>query len=423
MYQASKQYFGPLAKYILDGDRFLYNEAYLQCFDASREEEKLRGLVFEQAAALRKNPISAAIMQIQEKEYIVLLQYNQEQGFYFLLFLDSQILKPTWHQLENENDTSADEVIESNIQMKRITDLIKRIAPFDATVLLTGESGVGKNRFADMIHSLSERKDAPFVTINCGAIPENLLESELFGYEKGAFTGANQSGKIGLIETANHGTLFLDEIGDLPLPLQVKLLKVIQEKKITRVGGLQEKDIDFRLIAATNKDISGLVETGAFRKDLFYRLNVISIAIPPLRKRKEDISHFVHHFTEKYNEKYRTSHVFSDRAMGFMETYPWPGNVRELENIVERIILTADEDIITENMLPPNIYSETAMNKYKVGSKTLKEILQNVEEQILLETYEKYGTTTKVAEILGISQSSVSIKLNKYANKNKRQGE
>ena len=300
-----------------------------------------------------------------------------------------------------------------------MTDIIERIAPVDATVLLTGESGVGKNCFADMIHSLSERRNAPFIVINCGAIPENLLESELFGYEKGAFTGASRNGKVGLIETADHGTLFLDEIADLPLQMQVKLLKVIQEKKITRLGGIQERNVDFRLIAATNKDIAGLVKSGGFRKDLFYRLNVISITIPPIRKRKADISHFVDYFTAKYSQKYKKCHIFSSEAIERMEKYAWPGNVRELENVVEGVILTADNYVITEDMLPPDIYYETAMEKYHAEGKTLKQILEGVEKQSLLEAYEKYGTTTRVAEVLGISQASVSIKLNKYSEKKK----
>ncbi|MDR2089789.1 MAG: sigma 54-interacting transcriptional regulator [Clostridiales Family XIII bacterium] len=308
-------------------------------------------------------------------------------------------------------------IIGADPEIKRITDTILRIAPFDATVLLMGESGVGKNLFAGMLHSFNKRKDFPFVTIDCGAIPENLLESELFGYEGGAFTGASRKGKAGLIETADRGTLFLDEISDLPLPLQAKLLKVIQEKKVTRVGGIQEKSVDFRLIAATNEDIPGLVERGDFRRDLFYRLNVISITIPPIRKRKGDIPRFIDHFAAKYNEKYGKNLVFSDGAVERMKRYPWPGNVRELENTVEGLILIADDSVVTEDMLPASMYAETAMEKYHGEGKTLKQILESVEKEILLEAYEELGATTKVAKALGISQASVSLKLNKYKNR------
>ena len=302
-----------------------------------------------------------------------------------------------------------DLIIGSDPRILRIIEIIHRIAPFDTTVLLTGESGVGKNRYADMIHSLSLRRQEPYVAINCGAIPENLLESELFGYEKGAFTGANLNGKNGLIEMAHCGTLFLDEIGDLPLHMQVKLLKVIQERRITRIGGTKEKEIDFRLIAASNKDIPALVEAGTFRKDLFYRLNVIPITIPPLREREDDIVQFVNYFTARYNEKYKKNHVFSDQAIELLKTYPWPGNVRELENVVERVILTADNYVITEDMLPTSFHFDTVNE-----NKTLKEILEDMEKKVILETYKKYGTTTKVADILGISQASVSLKLKKY---------
>lgn len=305
----------------------------------------------------------------------------------------------------------------SSPQIRRIERTIQKIAPFDATVLLTGESGVGKNRFAGMIHGFSERREAPLIVINCGAIPENLLESELFGYEKGAFTGANLRGKAGLIETAHRGTLFLDEIGDLPLSMQVKLLKVIQEKKITRVGGISEKDVDFRLIAATNKDLLSLVESGGFRKDLFYRLNVVSITIPPIRKRREDIPDLIHYFAARYNEKYGKDHSFSETAVERMKRYPWPGNVRELENVVEGAILIADHPVITEDMLPPDIRSETAAERYDTEGRTLKQILEGVEREIVLEAYERYGTTIKTAEALGISQASVSLKLNKYRGK------
>jgi len=300
-------------------------------------------------------------------------------------------------------------IIGSDPRILRIIEIIHRIAPFDTTVLLTGESGVGKNCYADMIHSLSLRRQEPYVAINCGAIPENLLESELFGYEKGAFTGAKLNGKNGLIETAHRGTLFLDEIGDLPLHMQVKLLKVIQERRITRIGGTKEKEIDFRLIAASNRDIPALVETGTFRKDLFYRLNVIPITIPPLRERTDDIVQFVNYFTVKYNEKYNKSHVFSDQAIELLKTYSWPGNVRELENVVERVILTADSYVITKDMLPTNFHFDPIND-----NKTLKEILEDMEKKVILETYKKYGTTTKAADVLGISQASVSLKLKKY---------
>lgn len=322
-------------------------------------------------------------------------------------------------QLRQEHEQKS-KIIGNSPVMKKVLGMVEKIAKFDATVLLTGESGVGKTLFAEAIHTLSQRKDQPFISINCGAIPENLLESELFGYEKGAFTGANQDGKAGLIELAHKGVLFLDEVGDLPLHMQVKLLKVIQDKKVIRVGGVKEKQVDFRLVAASNRDMAKLIEEGKFREDLYYRLNVISIHIPPLRERKEDIFYLITHFVKKYNEIYKVNHAFSNKAMDYLEAYPWPGNTRELENVVERMIITADDFLITEDMLPQVIFSKGPIEKYDIKDKTLKEILEDIERQVIIKCYKEYKTTTQVAKVLGISQPSASLKLNKYKNEEDR---
>lgn len=312
------------------------------------------------------------------------------------------------------------QIIGESPEMRRISQTAIRIAKFDATVLLTGESGVGKSMFADIIHRNSKRADGPFISLNCGAIPDNLLESELFGYEKGAFTGAGREGKPGLVELADHGTLFLDEIGDLPMHMQVKLLKMIQEKKVTRIGGIEERIIDFRLIAATNKDIEKLIEEKLFREDLYYRLNVISLVIPPLRQRREDLFPLIAYFTSKFNDQYGISHSFSSRAIDYLESYRWPGNIRELENVVERTVLTAEEYTISEENLPYCIYSGDQRENPSDRSQTLKEILDGVEKQVIINCFHEYHTTTKMAEVLGISQSSASVKLNKYLDKSER---
>lgn len=314
-------------------------------------------------------------------------------------------------RLEREKNV---QIIGESAEMRRISQTAVRIAKFDATVLLTGESGVGKSMFADIIHRSSKRASGPFIAINCGAIPENLLESELFGYEKGAFTGAGREGKPGLVELADGGTLFLDEIGDLPMHMQVKLLKMIQDKKVTRVGGVDERTIDFRLIAATNKEIETLIEQKLFREDLYYRLNVISLVIPPLRDRRDDIFHLITHFTNKFNQQYGISHAFSSKAIDYLESYRWPGNIRELENVVERTLLTTEEYTITEENLPYSIYSGNAEQNMVPGEQTLKQILESVEKQVILNCYKQYHTTTKMADALGISQSSASVKLAKY---------
>lgn len=305
-------------------------------------------------------------------------------------------------------------IIGNSNETKKMIGMMEKIAKFDANVLLTGESGVGKTLFAEVIHYASKRQKFPFVTINCGAIPENLLESELFGYEKGAFTGASQEGKVGMIELADKGVLFLDEIGDLPLNMQVKLLKVIQDKKVTKVGGTKEKHIDFRLITASNKNMDELVKNNKFREDLYYRINVISINIPPLRDRKEDIFPLVTHYLNQFNKTYKVNHILSNKAVSCLERYDWPGNVRELANIIERLVITSEEYIINEDFLPEHIYTKNLTEKYDIKNKTLKEILENEERKVILESYKENKTTTALAKALGISQPSASLKLKKY---------
>lgn len=316
-------------------------------------------------------------------------------------------------QLREERKENS-KIIGSSTAIRNVIDTIDKVAKFDANVLLTGESGVGKTLFAEAIHSASGRQDAPFITINCGAIPENLLESELFGYEKGAFTGASNEGKPGLIELSHKGVLFLDEIGDLPLHMQVKLLKVIQDKKVTRVGGVKEKQVDFRLIAASNKDILELINQDKFREDLYYRINVISIQIPPLRERPEDVFPLATHFLERFGEKYEVKHILNNTAMSYLEQYSWPGNARELANVIERLVITEEEYVITENNLPTHIYNRKNIPEYDIKDRTLKSILEEVEKDVLIRSYREHGTTMAVAKALGISQPSASVKLSKY---------
>ncbi|MBN7773575.1 sigma-54 interaction domain-containing protein [Clostridium aminobutyricum] len=307
-------------------------------------------------------------------------------------------------------------VIGNSHSIKSIISTVDKISKFDANVLFTGESGVGKTMFAKLMHAQSSRQKGPFIEINCGAIPDSLMESELFGYEKGAFTGANKEGKPGLIELSNNGTLFLDEIGDLPLHMQVKLLKVIQEKKITRVGSVNEKEVDFRLITATNKDLEEMIIQGKFREDLFYRLNVISISIPSLRERKEDIFLLSKYFIEKFNQQYNITRTLSNIAIDYLIEYSWPGNLRELENTIERLVLTSDNYMITEEDLPSAIKLHMFSNPIS-NNKSLKSLLQAVEEKAIIECYKKHGTSIGVAKELGISQPSASIKINKYISK------
>lgn len=312
-------------------------------------------------------------------------------------------------------------VIHCSPKIDRILRDIEKVAKYSSTVLLTGESGVGKEVFAKAIHQVGPRANRPFLKINCGAIPENLLESELFGYEKGAFTGANPKGKIGYFQQADQGILFLDEIGEMPLSLQVKLLRVLQEKEVTPVGGTQPVPVDVQIIAATNKNLEQMVEEGKFREDLFYRLSVIPIHIPPLRERPEDIPPLAYHFLQQWNQKHDRNIQLAPDALNLLEVYPWPGNVRELQNVIERAVITTDEEVITAD----HIYHILKWNKPSVKKKPiitnimpLQEALEEVEEQLVMMAMERYKTTTMAAKMLGISQSSVSRKYQKILRKN-----
>lgn len=305
-------------------------------------------------------------------------------------------------------------------QMQTVMQRVERIARVDSVVLLLGESGVGKDVYANAIHQKSNRRDGPFISVNCGAIPENLLESELFGYEPGAFTGAGNKRKLGLFEVANGGTLFLDEVAELPLALQVKLLHVLQNRTFIRVGGTKPVGIDVRIIAATNKNLSEMAKSGTFREDLYYRLNVVPIEIPPLRARKEDIPTFVLHFLDTFNRKYQCTRQISSEVMSIFLRYDWPGNIREVENLMERLVVIGDMDIIYPCELPQNILSDNVFtDSGEEGEKqlTLDAAIQQFEAQLIQETYKKYKSTKKVAEVLGVDRTTITRKMKKAQEK------
>lgn len=298
-------------------------------------------------------------------------------------------------------------VICNSEPMRKVVDLTIRVANVDSTVLILGDSGVGKEVVARLIHRAGNRSKLPFIRINCGAIPENLLESELFGYEGGAFTGARREGKPGLLELAHKGTLFLDEIAELPLPLQVKLLTAIQERVVTRLGGTKPIQVDLRILAATNRNLYSMVEQGRFRADLYYRLNVIPIVIPPLRKRREDIPFLISHFLQIFNEKHRQTKSIDADTMDILCNYPWPGNVRELENLVERLVVITPGELIGARDLPINVLNQRAGISAQ-GHLSLSE------KEIIEELYHRLQSTRKVAAALGVNQSTVVRKLKKY---------
>ncbi|SKC36174.1 sigma-54 interaction domain-containing protein [Maledivibacter halophilus] len=317
----------------------------------------------------------------------------------------------------DKNPRQRQGIIANSPKMRRVFELVKRVGKFDSTVLILGESGVGKEVVADSVVYYSERSKSPFIKVNCGAIPDNLLESEFFGYEKGAFTGANQKGKIGLFEMANGGTILLDEIAELPLNLQVKILRVLQEKKITRVGGTKPIDLDIRIIAATNKNIEKMVSEGRFREDLFYRLNVVTVPVPPLRERPEDIPALINLFLRKFNKKYNLDKVISTEVIDVFVDYPWPGNVRELVNVIENIVILSQEQQITTQHIPTKIFNglSSENNKVKVdGILPLKKAVDLLEEELIKKALKKYGTTRKAASVLKVDQSTIVRKMKKF---------
>jgi len=319
-------------------------------------------------------------------------------------------------QDEVEDRFQFDNIIGKSKEMREIYAIIRQIAEKNSTVLIHGESGTGKELVARAIHYNSHRKNKSFVAVNCAAIPETLIESELFGHEKGAFTDA-QVRRIGHFELAHQGTLFLDEISELSLPTQAKILRALQERDFVRVGGGKTISVDVRLISATNKNLEELMGRGAFRSDLFYRINVVPLTIPPLRKRKEDIHQLVKHFLEKHAGAGKKK--ITPEAMDVLVAYDWPGNVRELENIIERIVVFSSSDTIGPEELPPSLKTETRVELIKLGVLggriSFEEAEKEFEKDIIIEALKKSNyVQTRAAEILGVSRRILKYKMDKY---------
>lgn len=325
-------------------------------------------------------------------------------------------------RLRQAERTSRDEnqfIAESKI-METIVSTGARVANFSSPILIQGESGVGKDMLARYIHDNSDSaEERPFVQINCSAIPELLLESELFGYEAGAFTGASNKGKIGLLELANQGTLFLDEIGEMPLALQVKMLQVLQTNTMFRVGGTKKITLTTRIIAATNSNLENLMAAGRFRQDLYYRLNVIPITIPPLRERKEDLIPLMLHFLEKNNRKFNLNIRLAPRTIEILSCYSWPGNVRELSNVLENMMIMTDGNVVEEQSVPAHIFQAVKKPLYidtpdYFDSYNLNEIMPVVEREVIRKAIVEFGSLRNVATHLGIDLSTLVRKKRKY---------
>lgn len=318
----------------------------------------------------------------------------------------------------SHNNVSFDDIIGSSKAITEIKDKALKIAASSSTILIEGESGTGKELFAQAIHNESPRSNKPFIAINCSAIPESLLESELFGYEEGAFTGAKHGGKAGKFELANGGTIFLDEIGEMPLYLQSKLLRVLQERTIERIGGIKDLRIDVRVIAATNRDLGEMVSSGEFRADLFYRLNVIPLKIPPLRERNGDIKELLDFFLKKYNNLFSKKFKgFTPEAKKILEEYRWPGNVRELENAIEYACNLENDHYISVDSLPQKLQQVNMLQKEDSLKNKLENGIKEVEKNVFIEAFKLYGTSSeaknKIASVLGMSRATLYRRLGK----------
>lgn len=311
------------------------------------------------------------------------------------------------------------DIILTGSVMKPIINTVNQISKTDVIVLLLGESGTGKTSLARYIHKNSKRDRKPFITINCATISPELLESELFGYVPGAFTGASNKGKAGLVELADGGTLFLDEIGEIPPSLQAKFLQLIQEKTFTPVGAIKEKKVDIRIISATNCDLLRKVEEKTFREDLYYRLNVIQLKIPPLRDRKENLIELIKHYFNKYSAEFNIDKIITKEAINLISCYNFPGNIRELQNIIQKLILTSSNHIITEKNLPKDIFNydfdyNTEDKEDYMLEQNFDTLMESYEKEIISKSYKQYKSSYKVAQHLNISQSRASRLIRKY---------
>lgn len=322
----------------------------------------------------------------------------------------------------SQKQARAVEAVFESPAMQVVKNYLSNVAATDATVLILGETGVGKDVFARYTHSVSERKDKIMLKVDCGGISETLTESEMFGYMPGAFTGASNKGKPGYFELADGGTVFLDEIGELPLSMQTRLLRVLQDGEIMRVGGSRPRKVDVRIIAATNRNLEDCVKEGTFRSDLYYRLNVATVSIPSLRQRPEDIRPLAEHFLTQYTAKYRKTMAFMDVTLDIMSRYEWPGNVRELQNMVHSLVITHRGPLISPRDLPTQLVgnngsTQTYTEEILHGGRPLKDIMAEIERGFLLQAIEAHGSVQKVAQLFQVNRSTIFRKIQQHGEK------
>lgn len=398
--------------------------------DIEREGILYTGSVTDRVIQQKRRINSVATILRMHKEVLVTgnpvfdengdikLVVTNTRDFSELKRLEAQLMYMAEEHQKAQKDTGfasaedASGVTDQSAAMRAVMKLVCSVAPTDATVLITGESGTGKELVANEIVRRSQRSGKPFIKLNCAAIPSALLESELFGYEEGAFTGAKRAGKAGLFEIANGGVILLDEIGDMPMDLQAKLLRVLQSRTMLRIGGSKPVKLDVRVLASTNKDLKEEVQNGRFREDLYYRLNVVPISLPPLRERREEIPALIEYFCQSFSKKYgRTTH-FSDEALLLMQEYHWPGNIRELENLVERMVILCYPHVVAADDVADVLYPEKPVMQSE--RYTLKAQVQAFERQVIVRTLHSAGSMRKAAQILGVDHSTIVKKCRMY---------
>ncbi|PEL13448.1 histidine kinase [Bacillus sp. AFS017336] len=389
----------------------LISKEYWKPLILPRLFKEKKTVIMKQISYVGKEIITTAIPLLNDKQEIELIITSSQDASYKDLYIPDE-------QEINEAEQAAiykNNIITNNKEMSNIVKVCEKVAKVDATVLIQGESGTGKGVIAKYIHQKSNRSKAPFLSLNCATIPEELLESELFGYRDGAFTGATKGGKQGLLELADGGTVFLDEIGDISPKVQAKLLKVIQEFEFMPIGGKQAKKVNIRILSATNRNLYEMVQNKEFREDLYYRLHVVNIKIPPLRERKEDIIPLTYHFLSEFNRKHHLNTIISEEALNTFYNYSWPGNIRQLENMLESLVVTSDGIIKVEDLTDLLIENKKDSSGTEVISDcSLLASLEEVEKNIVINSYTKYRNTRKVAEDLDISQSKAARLVRKY---------
>jgi two-component system response regulator HydG len=371
------------------------------------------GSIERAVEAMKQGAYDYITKPLKRRDIVKVVEKALERGS---LLQENQSLRQRLHELE---ETQV--IVGQSPALRRTLEIVKQAAPTEATVLIQGESGTGKELIARQLHALSHRSQKRFVALNCAAFPETLLDSELFGYEKGAFTGASQT-KPGRFEIAHGGTLFLDEIGELQLNVQVKLLRVLQSRRIERLGGTSSTPIDIRLIAATHRTLSEEIRKGRFREDLFYRLNVIELRVPPLRERPDDIPLLANHFLEKYTKKNRREVLsFERETLDILKAYAWPGNVRQLENVVERAVVLTTSETIKPSDLPPEIHqSNTDGNYFVIPFGTP---LEEIERHVISETLRRTeGDKKLTAQLLGVATRTIYRKIGAFQEEDRPSG-